>query len=199
MAQLAKQQQSDIMMNLQDYKLDLSMLQSEFQWLQRQLDRQTTNDVVNYCRRVVFTHMDAQSLNLLKSLSDESLKLIDFEYAGYNARVADLANTFCEYCDMNNLQADYATQYPSSQEQDDFLWAYFGEIQDAPANLQLSAVKREIGKHTLISHLQWTVWSIVQNNSSDIEFDYLEYAKQRMEGYDYIKRLYFTRDEIDDD
>ena len=190
---LAKSQQSQ-----SKHAFNLEYLQHQFDWLQRQLTTQECNKVTRYCRQVVFCHMDAQSLNLLKSPATNELKLIDYEYAGWNARAADIANTFCEHCDMNNLRANYTTQYPSPSQQDTFLQAYWSAMGDEELFEQDDYHKFhvEIGKHTLISHLGWVVWSIVQSELSDIEFDYLAYARQRMEGYEYFKTKYYTQDEI---
>jgi ethanolamine kinase len=192
-----------------DECLDVDYLQRELQWLQGQLtttsatieetvnDATTSNAAIQYCRQVVFCHMDAQSLNVLRNdkNDDDNMKLIDYEYASWNPRAADIANTWCEYCDMNNLKANYQQEYPSEQAQEEFLKQYlkhmgdeyyFDKVEDCYPILRL-----EVNKHALISHLMWTVWSLVQSKLSDIEFDYLQYAKQRMEGYHYFKQRYF--------
>jgi hypothetical protein len=96
---------------------------------------------------------------------------------------------------MNNLKANYQQEYPSEQAQEEFLKHYlkhmgdeyyFDNVEDYYPILRL-----EVNRHALISHLMWTVWSLVQSKLSDIEFDYLQYAKQRMEGYHYFKQRYF--------
>lgn len=45
----------------------------------------------------------------------------------------------------------------------------------------------DVDLHALVSHLQWTVWAIVQKNVSVIDFDYVAYAKLRWEGYEWLK------------
>lgn len=184
--------------------IDLDYLQQELTWLQGQLTCSTENNnnnnhnvVVEYCRQVVFCHMDAQSLNLLKN--ENNLKLIDYEYACWNPRAADIANTWLEYCDMNNLKADYQSQYPTLQQQEEFLKAYLQAMGDDESTFtkdDYPLLRNEVNRHALISHLQWTAWSLVQSHVSDIEFDYLAYAKQRMQGYELFKKLYFTGNEM---
>ena len=164
------------------------------------------NEVITWIREEVFCHMDLQSLNLLKpSLksstnantvehASSSLKVIDFEYAGFNTRAADIANTFCEFCDMNNLCADYKNQYPSDKTQNEFLAAYI-EYSSAPfissiastdeMKVALSIIRQEIGRFTLSSHLGWAIWSILQRIESPIEFDFYKYAKIRMDGFEF--------------
>jgi ethanolamine kinase len=130
------------------------------------------------------------------------LQFIDFEYAGMNPRAADIGNTFCEFCDMNNLYPDYTKDYPSDSVQNMFLMSYIHANDDALANtvkdmtpadkdLFLSTMRQEIGKHTLISHLGWAVWSLIQNKQSSIEFDYIRYAEIRMEGYRMFKNQFW--------
>ena len=141
--------------------------------------------------------MDAQSLNILRNSTAEKFKLIDYEYAGFNPRAADIANTFNEYCDMNHLRANYETQYPNDNQQDQFLNAYLETCGCTDGELDLATMKQEIGKHTLMSHLGWAAWSIVQNQISNVEFEYLDYAKLRMEGYEFMKKRYFSHSSND--
>jgi thiamine kinase-like enzyme len=177
--------------------VNLEYLERESHWLQHQLAmNKSSNEIVTWCRQLVFAHMDSQSLNILRNNSNNDIKLIDYEYAGWNPRVLDLSNTFLEYCDMNNLRANWETEYPSDQQQDEFLRSYLNNVEDSPQHHtfilnSLDSVRNEIGKHTLISHLHWTIWSILQQSMSDIDFDYIQYAKQRMEGYEYMKKKYF--------
>jgi thiamine kinase-like enzyme len=177
--------------------IHLDYLERESHWLQRKLDvPQGSNKVITWCRQLVFTHMDCQSLNILRNSSNSDIKLIDYEYAGWNPRVLDLANTFLEYCNMNNLIANWETEYPSDQQQDEFLRAYCASsaIQHQFILNSLDTVRNEIGTHTLISHLHWTIWSLLQHDMSDIDFDYIQYAQQRMEGYECMKKKYFFKE-----
>mmetsp|Transcript_26760 Transcript_26760/g.40191 ORF Transcript_26760/g.40191 Transcript_26760/m.40191 type:complete len:620 (-) Transcript_26760:91-1950(-) len=192
---------------------------------------------IQFCRQIVFTHMDCQSLNILTPLSTSSssdtgesaaiIRLIDFEYSSFNRRAVDIANTFLEHCDMNNLKPQYENEYPTDEQQHTFLmsymrqcWSnnqlnrndssncsnnhvetYLGDLftcDDANDDEYLceiseemetfiNVVRNEVTKHTLFSHLEWSCWSIIQSMQSTIDFDYVKYAKLRMEGYFYFK------------
>lgn len=149
--------------------LDMNVWKSEWEWLKTELQPQSTQQSQSvtraakltvpenaspealqtfarqFAREVVFTHMDAQSLNILSvpvpvpttdgdTHSDghrRKLSFIDFEYAGYNPRAVDLGNTFCECCDMNNLKPKYDTEYPTRDEQDYFLKKYIAAADPA--------------------------------------------------------------------
>jgi thiamine kinase-like enzyme len=169
-------------------------LKQEWIWLQSVLmEKQETNSRVDsFCREIVLTHMDMQSLNLLKPTPTGPLKLIDFEYAALNPRAADISNTWCEHCDMNNLRANYETEYPSELVQTTFLQSYLDALNVEYDEVFLDQMRLRIGQYTLISHLEWAVWALVQRTLSNIEFDYLAYAKHRMEGYDTFKKRYWS-------
>ncbi len=41
----------------------------------------------------------------------------------------------------------------------------------------------EVNKFTLASHLMWAVWSLVQAQSSQLEFNFVKYAQTRFDEY----------------
>ena len=181
-------------------------LQREWTWLREQLSTYTASNpaqvrALEFIRSVVLCHMDCQSLNILKDASSGGeLKLIDFEYAGWNPRAADIANTFCEHTDMNNLKAKYDTEYPSIETQNLFLMTYIAKteprlLDDLDSDEKedfLATVRHEIGRFTLLSCLGWSIWSILKaSEASTIDFDYWAYARHRMDGYRYFRSQYF--------
>jgi len=199
----------------------LEQLKQDWQWLQEALfppKKSRTNNLspaqqlaVDFLNEIVVTHMDLQSLNLLRDTTatsmnenEDVIKVIDFEYAGFNPRAVDMANTFCEHCDMNSLRADYANEYPSDQVQNEFVQSYSRRLSnncsqhvvlldqylDDPAFLD--AARTEIGRYTLVSHLSWAIWSVVQAHMSDIDFDYIRYAQHRREGFEFMKDKCFS-------
>lgn len=226
----------------------------------------------SFIRQVVVAHMDCQPLNILVDKADEGdddegkissknneiikhnerrIRLIDFEYAGWNARAADIANTFCEFCEMSNLRADYENEYPSAKQQDEYFRQYckqstmgadhqllerflaranttrirqedavdgqqddeiesesesrmmeikqFIEILQSPEDHPSSwdvistALSREVGRFSLVSHLSWSIWSLLKAQEEDgvPDFDYVVYARHRMDGYAWGKDKFF--------
>jgi len=157
----------------------LDQLQKEWDWVkeafrrhyQEQQQQETfSSQACALGREVVLTHMDCQSLNLLKSSDDDNMtniRVIDYEYAGLNPRAADLANTFCEFCNMNDIAAVWDEEYPAEAIQDQFLRAYLLEEESSSSSSSphpdyLAALRHEIGRYTLLSHLTWAVWSLIQ-------------------------------------
>lgn len=44
----------------------------------------------------------------------------------------------------------------------------------------LDSMYKEVNKFALTSHIMWGLWGLIQATQSEIEFDYLEYALQRL-------------------
>ena len=157
-------------------------------------------------REVKFTHMDCQSLNILvnKRWGEWAIKLIDFEYSGHNPRALDMGNTWCEHCQANDLKASWEEEYPRWEQKDFFIRKYMEvavpEVWEAIKSAGedgefVRGLANEVDRHSLISHLAWVVWSIIQKKVSVIEFDYLEYARGRWEGYWWMKEKLIEKGE----
>ena len=50
----------------------------------------------------------------------------------------------------------------------------------------LDSMYKEVNKFALTSHIMWGLWGLIQATQSEIEFDYLEYALQRL--YEFRRR-----------
>jgi thiamine kinase-like enzyme len=186
----------------------LTLLENEWKWLYSELQSTTLKDAVQlqaleFINQTVMTHMDGQSLNFLKDEKDD-IRVIDFEYAAWNPRAVDIANTFCEYCDMNNICADFENEYPSDAQQNAFLIPYIRQAQPSLAEQMdqdeiwaaafLATIRQEIGRFSLVSHLNWATWSVIKSKEdSGINFDYIKYAHHRMDGYQFAKKKFFDQ------
>lgn len=114
---------------------------------------------------------------------DEQMVLIDFEYCAYNYRAFDLANHFIEWT------LDYSTEnfpfyeyrpngYPDEQQRRIFISEYLKhylrehpEERDLPQHTVQHMLK-EVNYFTLATHLLWSIWSVKNAISSQIEFGY---------------------------
>lgn len=136
---------------------------------------------------VVFAHNDALAGNiLLGSASDGTtrMELIDMEYGGYNTRGFDIGNHFCEFAGFD--YSKIRDKYPNKAQQYLFFHAYLAHAKGPAAviaNSELDAMFREVNKYALASHLFWALWAVVQADCSKIDFDYLEYGRQRLDAY----------------
>ena len=115
---------------------------------------------------VVFGHNDLLAANFIDD--GERLWLVDWDYAGFNSPLFDLANLA-----SNN-------EYPPELEAR-LLAAYFGRPADGELLKRLLAMK-------CASLLREAMWSMVQEIHSTLDFDYVAYAD------DYLARFMGTCD-----
>ncbi|KAJ1958795.1 hypothetical protein EC988_000067 [Linderina pennispora] len=132
---------------------------------------------------VVFSHNDLLSGNVIINDSKDSVSFIDYEYATYSYRGFDIANHFCEYA---GFECDYS-RYPSKERQIEWFRTYLAASGADASDQVLEGMYVEVSRFALASHVYWGVWGLVQASISDIDFDYMEYAKMRFDEYYRIK------------
>ena len=126
-----------------------------------------------------------------------TIVLIDLEYAGWNPRGFDLGNHFCEWA--SNFQSaqphqlDFERCYPNHQQQKTFLTAYLTPKASssssaaapipAPSEDEVESLIDEANEYALASHLYWGTWGLLQSCLSNLDFDFLAYASQRLRAY----------------
>ncbi|XP_052837758.1 choline/ethanolamine kinase isoform X1 [Drosophila gunungcola] len=133
--------------------------------------------------------------------NEPDLIIIDFEYCAYNYRGYDLANHFIEWTfDYTNPQFPYFYHNPSNcatvQQRRDFIVNYLKKKHDEenynPTGQELDKVDAEIQFFIMLSHLFWSLWSVV-NATSAIEFGYWEYNDARIVEYQKLKAAYLAK------
>jgi thiamine kinase-like enzyme len=108
--------------------------------------------------KIVFGHNDLLAANFIDD--GQRLWLLDWDYAGYNTALFDLANLSSN----NEL----------SQEQEDWmLEAYYRQPVADRLRRQLAAMK-------CVSLLRETLWSIVSEIHSTLDFDYVGYTQKNL-------------------
>lgn len=102
------------------------------------------------------------------------VSLSDFEYCSYNYRAFDIANHFVEWVyDYTHKEYPFFTineeNYPNESQRLRFIMEYLAErnLEEDPKKLL-----REVELFTLVSHLLWTLWSFVNDETSQIPFGY---------------------------
>ncbi|OLY81044.1 putative choline kinase 2 [Smittium mucronatum] len=158
---------------------------------------------------LIYAHNDLQYGNILKLDGTNEIMFIDFEYAGYNFRGADIANHFTEW------MADYSSEmphilidahFPSKEQRYNFYYAYLetevllknfideSKLDTADSQCrniidhdyikqQAELLDAEVMDFVPGVHLRWGLWGLIQACISDIEFDYLEYGFQRIDRF----------------
>ncbi|KAJ2796884.1 hypothetical protein H4R20_005382 [Coemansia guatemalensis] len=128
---------------------------------------------------VVFAHNDLLSGNIIISGSKDKVSFIDYEYAMYNYRGFDIANHFNEYA---GFECEYS-RYPDKAAQLRWFKVYLEHANLDASPEALEDMYEEVSIFQLASHYYWGVWALVQASISDIDFDYMDYARMRFEEY----------------
>ncbi|KAI3465431.1 hypothetical protein Pfo_022094 [Paulownia fortunei] len=137
-------------------------------------------------QEIGFCHNDLQYGNIMINDKKRFITLIDYEYSSYNPVAYDLANHFCE------MAADYHTdtphildysKYPGLEERQRFIKHYLGSAGHEPSDTTVEQLADDIEKYTLANHIFWGLWGIISAHVNHIDFDYMEYARQRFEQY----------------
>eukprot|EP00262_Sarcandra_glabra_P005770 TRINITY_DN1758_c0_g1_i1.p1 TRINITY_DN1758_c0_g1~~TRINITY_DN1758_c0_g1_i1.p1 ORF type:complete len:350 (-),score=69.17 TRINITY_DN1758_c0_g1_i1:75-1124(-) len=144
------------------------------------------NELSGENQRIGFSHNDLQYGNIMIDEETKAVTIIDYEYSSYNPIAFDLANHFCE------MAADYHTEtphildynkYPGIEERKGFVHVYLSSSGKETIALEVEKLLRDIEKYTLASHLLWGLWGIISGHVNDIDFDYIQYARQRFQQY----------------
>ena len=149
--------------------------------------------------KVVFSHNDLMPANTLVRYDDvenpevPSISFIDYEYGDWNYREFDIANHFNEFAglpDNETGEMDFGKYYPSKEFQLKWIEAYLANLgNDSSGNIrnpsknEVEELQALVDIFRPLPNLVWGLWSLVQSKYSDIEFDYIDYAKQRLEQY----------------
>ena len=124
---------------------------------------------------ICLCHNDLQKNNILINKDDSTVKLIDFEYSGYNYIEFDIANFLCE------LSIDYLDSEFKINEEVDII------IQKRICTLYLQDpdLFDNLKPFIIAAHFLWTLWAIVKSGTGG-SFDYRQYANVR---FNMLKRL----------
>jgi len=106
--------------------------------------------------KLVFGHNDLLAANFIDD--GKRLWLLDWDYAGYNTALFDLANLSSN----NEL---------SPQQEDWIVETYF----DRPVT---DRIRRRLAAMKCVSLLRETLWSIVSEITSTLDFDYVSYTRK---------------------
>lgn len=119
---------------------------------------------------LVYGHNDLLAANLIDD--GTRLWLIDWDYAGFNTPLFDLSNL----ASNNEFTPDM---------EDWLLQAYFGEPSDGGIRRRFAAMK-------CASLLRETMWSMVQEIHSDLDFDFVAYTTENLERFERAHKDYLA-------
>ena len=176
--------QQDVL--FKEHILNKQQLLYEFAMLKKLLE--------NCSSPLVFCHNDLNIPNILFDGSD--VAFIDVEYAGCSYAAFDVANHFVEFtgCDVGDL--DYGRFYPKKEFQMKWIKEYLQTYKGACDPADIEELYNLVQKFTLCSHLLWAVWALIQAKVSNIDYDFLNVAMQRLIEYKRMKMLVLKTTQI---
>jgi len=148
-------------------------LRKEFLWMKTKLEE--LNSPIGFC------HNDLLLANILYDQEKHSIHFIDFEYAGPNYLAYDIANHFCEFAGVDNVDH---TLYPDESFRRKWISIYLETYTDAAVdNEELEQLLEHVEMFSIASHFFWGVWALIQAANSSIPFDFLGYSISRLDEY----------------
>ena len=162
-------------LNLDLYAADLARLEADF--AQRVLPG-ASSPGARAAVLPVLGHNDLLAGNVLVDAGQTEVRFIDYEYGATTIAAFDLANHFCEYA---GFDSDFATGFPSRTSRERFVAAYLaggGSPEDVADFTDV------VDFFVLPDHLWWGTWAVIQARYSPIDFDFLEYARLRLAGFE---------------
>lgn len=162
--------------------LDLPRYAAELERLERRFHQEVVPGAgtpgARAALRVVMAHNDLLAGNVLTDGSE--VRFIDYEYGAPSYAAFDLANHFCEYA---GFDSDFTAGFPSRAVREDVVGAYL----EAPG--AVSDFTDLVDFFVLPDHLWWGTWAVVQAFHSPIDFDFMDYARLRLAGFEFHRRL----------
>lgn len=167
-----------------DREITLQDIKDEIDWLEERFKS------MNY--PVFCCHNDCNSENIIHDSEEGKLTFIDLEYCYNNYRGFDIGNHFCEWAGVA-LNSDFDTYYPRAQEQKPFLQSYLAAYLDKTeadvTDKELEDLFHECNEGAQLSHLHWGLWGLVQDDISDLDYDFYDYATNRLKQYFFRQKV----------
>ena len=153
-------------------------LKNEIEFIQNYLTEYT----LRHKSKIVFSHNDLIPGNVIYNKDiEKEIKFIDYEYSSANYQAYDIANHFNEF---TGIESPDLKLFPNKEFQLKWLTIYLKRLNPLTfSNEKLLEFYEEVNLFTLVSHLLWAIWSLVQAQESKLDFDYTNYAKIRLEYY----------------
>jgi len=152
----------------------------ELQWLEKEIAK--FGDW-NVC----FCHNDLLAGNIIEHDGKE-VNFIDYEYGAYNYELFDIGNHFAE---MMGPQVDLS-RFPSWDFRLDWLKNYFSAQEGVEVTPEfLERMLEQSCLMVLAANLYWGVWALVQHQFSDVDFDYQDYSRKKLQAFYHFRETIY--------
>ncbi|KAK6201599.1 ethanolamine kinase [Scheffersomyces amazonensis] len=164
-----------------------TIIQEEFSWLKENLSKSNSPVVSSHCDLLSGNVIIPQDFDLQKplinlpSIEDNPIKFIDYEYMLPAPRAFDIANHFAEWQGFNCDRSAIPTPHKSNEILVKWVRGYLGDL-NAPMN-NVEELIDEIATFYGLPGFYWGIWAMIQSELSNIDFNYSNYGKLRLEEY----------------
>ncbi|XP_067387612.1 ethanolamine kinase 2 isoform X2 [Emydura macquarii macquarii] len=167
----------------------LEVLEQELAWMKESLSQLDSP--------IVLCHNDLLCKNIIYNETEEHVRFIDYEYAGYNYQAFDIGNHFNEFAGVSEV--DYSL-YPSRDIQLQWLRHYLQSYKQLSqkdrgggggvvSDKELETLYVQANQFALASHFLWACWALIQDKYSTIDFNFFRYARLRFKQYFKVKSV----------
>ncbi|KAI4458990.1 choline/ethanoalamine kinase [Holotrichia oblita] len=142
---------------------------------------------------VVFAHNDLLLGNVVFTESEDKITFIDYEYANHNYQAYDIGNHFAEFIGVDKVDFNL---YPNKELQRYWLRHYLNEYlgEENVTNAIIDKLYVEVNQFALASNLFWGIWCLIQVEYSNIDFDFVKYASEKLGEYFNRKEEFLSLD-----
>ncbi|KAL6451397.1 Etnk1 Ethanolamine kinase 1 [Candida maltosa Xu316] len=163
------------------------IIKEEFAWLQNQVTTAVNSPVVSsHCdllsgNIIIPKNFAFDDIEKLPSIETNPIKFIDYEYMLPAPRAFDIANHLAEWQGFNCDRS--AIPEPSINNPTLVNWCkgYLNNF-DAPLE-EIESLIGEIKTYYGLPGFYWGIWAMIQSELSNIDFNYSNYGKLRLEEY----------------
>eukprot|EP00049_Salpingoeca_infusionum_P000567 m.40895 g.40895 ORF g.40895 m.40895 type:complete len:350 (-) comp10480_c0_seq2:1983-3032(-) len=128
-----------------------------------------------------FCHNDLLPYNIIMSPEQDKLSFLDYEYGNISYFAYDVANHLNELAGLEVKTLDYSRP-PCGDALRPMIVCYLTAFHgQEPTDEQTTQFQSWVERLRLLSHLFWSIWALIQAANSTIDFDYIGYARLRLQ------------------
>ncbi|KAK6458448.1 ethanolamine kinase [Scheffersomyces xylosifermentans] len=164
-----------------------SIINEEFAWLKENLNKSSSPVVSSHCDLLSGNVIIPDNYDLdkpftgLPSIDENPIKFIDYEYMLPAPRAFDIANHLAEWQGFECDTSAIPTPHISNPVLVKWVKGYLG---DENADIEkVGSLIEEIATFYGLPGFYWGIWAMIQSELSNIDFNYSNYGKLRLEEY----------------
>ncbi|CCE82584.1 Piso0_002316 [Millerozyma farinosa CBS 7064] len=174
-----------------DFYIDESNLRQsvldEFRWLKTATSSSKSPVVISHCDLLSGNIIIGEDFDFTEGSKDENnlesnpVRFIDYEYMLPAPRAFDIANHLAEWQGFDCDRSAIPDPSPANETMFNWVKAYLNNV-NATEDEIINTIS-EISFYYGMPGFYWGIWAMIQSRISNIDFDYSEYGKSRLQEY----------------